>query len=152
MRAKRSGAATPVKCNIINRFHQMFWLPGCWLWLPNNLIGRLTMWHSVLPSVFLNGFSLPHTAKYPARLVSNKWLAVLCWRTSSSDSIVLLPAIIISSFYAHVCRLRPWEIFHFLCFLGTGNTGNNRTARYTRPNWFLGSAQASKTWRVLSAH
>lgn len=30
MRAKRRGAATPVKCNIRSRFHQIFLLSGCW--------------------------------------------------------------------------------------------------------------------------
>lgn len=136
MRAKRRGAATPVKCNIRSRFHQIFLLSGCW-----QSVKRKSDWSALrvafCPPDCFHEWAFPSAHKHPVRLKSNKWLAVLCAWTSSSDFTVLFRTIIISGFYGHVCRLRPWEIFHFLCFLGTGNTGNNRTTRYTKSNQFM---------------
>lgn len=50
MRAKQRVAVTPVKCNIISRFHQIFLLSGCWLsvkkkiWLVSAQCGILSSW------------------------------------------------------------------------------------------------------------
>lgn len=112
--SKAKGSCTPVKSNIINRFHQIFLLSGCWLSVKKkkNQIGQRSVWHFVLLSVFMNGLSLLHTSMLCASSQTNDL------QFYADDFIVLFHTMIISGFYGHASMgnlsfpLFPWNGEH----------------------------------------